>query len=425
MVESIAGPEIGYVNGRGIESQPWDEDERVADLQWPYSVHMYARMMREDGRVSSLLQAIGLPIRRTTWRIEPNGASDEVTEFVAQNLRLPISGADPISLPRMKNRFSWGNHLQSALLMLPYGHSVFEQVMQPSADRKRVFLHKLAPRPQKSIDRFRVAHDGGLESVRQAPPSSDGKVIYGPGGIDIPISRLVVYARDPEPGVWTGSSILRPAYKHWLLKDELMRTQAAAARRNGIGVPVATAPPGEQDIAKYQRMASKFKGGMESGMGLPFDAKFELKGVQGALLDIAQAIDYHDKQIALAGLAHFLNLDRGGSFALASVQADTFVQSVQTFAESIADVANAHVVEDLVDWNFGEEQPAPRIVFDEIGSRQDATAGALAVLAQNDLLDPDPEVKIYIRQQLGIPISTEPVTSTGTEPQSEEVPSEA
>ncbi|WP_047888546.1 hypothetical protein [Rhodococcus sp. ARP2] len=399
--------EIGYVNGRGTTWQHWDESEEVPELQWPQSISVYSRMAKGDGRVSSLLQAIGLPIRRTTWRLEQNGASDEVLEFVARNLGLPIAGADPLPLTRSKGRFSWSEHLQTALLMLQYGHSYFEQRYRIVGEgaNARAYIHKLAPRPQKTIDQINVALDGGLESIRQKPPVSTGKVVYGISGVEIPVDRLVAYVRDPEPGVWTGNSLLRPAYKHWILKDELLRIQAASARRNGMGVPVGTAASDsdQAEVDKMQKLASSFKGGMSSGVGLAKGQDLKLLGVQGNLIDMQQAIDSHDKAIALAGLAHFLNLDRGGSFALASVQADTFVQSVQTFGESIRDTANAHVVEDLVDINFGEDVPAPRIVFDEIGSRQDATAAALAMLVQAGLLDPDEVVKISVRQMVGIP----------------------
>ena len=37
-------------------------------------------------------------------------------------------------------------------------------------------------------------------------------------GDAIPVGQLVVYTRDPDPGVWTGNSLLRPAYKHWKLR---------------------------------------------------------------------------------------------------------------------------------------------------------------------------------------------------------------
>ncbi|ORL83910.1 phage portal protein family protein [Prescottella equi] len=397
--------ELGYVNGDLTEFQQWDVDEKVPELQWPESVHVYSRMAREDGRVSSLLQAISLPIRGTAWRIDPNGARDEVVEFIARELGLPIVGTDATP-GRTRGRFSWTNHLQQVLLMLRYGHSFFEQVYWID-DNDRTHLRKLAPRPQKTIAKIAVARDGGLESITQFPASNALTVssILTGNEEPIPVSRLVAHVRDPEAGQWQGESILRPAYKHWILKDEFMRIQAAAARRNGIGVPVGTAakPDDPAEVARMHEIASKFRGGMNSGVGLAQGQTLQLLGVQGNLPDIQQAIDYQDKQIALAGLAHFLNLDRGGSFALASVLADPFVQSVQAFAQTIADTSNAHVVEDLVDLNWGEDEPAPRIVFDEIGSRQDATAGALALLVNAGLLDADDVVKITVRQSLGIP----------------------
>lgn len=398
--------EVGYVNAQGLNWQQWNQDERVPDLQWPHAVHVYKRMLSEDGRVSSLLQAIGLPIRRTTWRIDPNGAPDEVVEFVARNLGLPVVGAPEVTQAgRIKGRFSWSEHLQTALLMLPYGHSYFEQVYRIDPDGK-ARLRKLAPRPQATIVRVNVAETGSLISIEQGPALSAASIMLSHlGNREIPVSRLVAYVRDPEPGVWTGSSLLRPAYKHWILKDEFMRLQAATARRNGMGVPVATGAQGasSDDLVKLQKMASQFKGGEYSGVALPYGADLKLQGVNGNLPDMQQAIEYHDKQIALAGLAHFLNLDRGGSYALASVQADTFVQSVQTFAESVCNTANAHIVEDLVDINFGESVTAPRIVFDEIGSRQDLTAQSFKTLIDAGLIRIDGSLEQYTRQQYGLP----------------------
>lgn len=408
----------GYVNGKGTDWQHWDEDEKVPELQWPNANKVYSRMMKEDGRVSSVIQAIGLPIRRTTWRIDPNGASPEVTAFIAQNLGLPIKGTDAAgSLPRTKGRFSWSRHLQAALLMLPYGHSFFEQIYRID-DQDRCWLAKLEARPQKTISKINVALDGGLESITQHPPSGPLTVAHMmPGGFEIPVSRLVAYTRDAEPGDWIGNSLLRPAYKHWILKDEFMRVQAGAARRNGMGIPVGTASQedDQQEVDNMTEIAQSLRGGMASGVGLAKGQSLALLGVSGNLPPIQEAIEYQDKQIALAGLAHFLNLDKGGSYSLASVLNDTFVQSVQTFAESIADTANAHIVEDLVDLNFGEDEPAPRIVFDEIGSRQDATASALALLVQSGLLEPDDVLKITVRQSLGLPSKAEDTAPAPTE----------
>jgi hypothetical protein len=412
--------EIGFVNPySGLLGgwSEWDQFENVPELIWPNSVRTFTRMSREDGRIASVLAAIALPVRRTTWRIAQNGASDEVTAFVAQNLGLPILGgeADDEPTPRRRDKFSWSEHLRVALMMNVFGHSIFEQVYR--IENGKAVLRKLAPRPASTIAHWDVARDGGLNGIYQWPAgmmTGGPGVIYGGvsigGGIgeEIPVGRLVAYVRDPDPGVWVGNSILRPAYKHWLLKDELIRIHAVAARRNGMGTPVATSTEAEADdkdaIERYQQLASAARVGNTAGVGLPYGASLKYVGVDGnTQLDIPQMIEYHDKQMALAGLAHFLNLDKGGSYALASVQADTFTQSVQTVADTIRDTAQAHIIEDLVDLNFGPDEPVPLLHVDEIGSRQDATAAALQMLVTAGLLTPDPRLEAFERQTLGLP----------------------
>lgn len=401
---------------------PLDQFEQTTDLIWPLSVWTYTRMVREDARIASVLRAVGLPIRRTTWRIRRNGASDEVVEFVARNLGLPVEGAEDTEdknpkSTRTRGRFSWDKHLQQALMSLRYGHAVFEQVYQIEGEgpKARAVLRKLAPRPQATISKWNVARDGGLVSIEQQPASaftvaSNGMTIPYGGPMDsvLPVERLVVYVHEPDPGVWIGNSLLRPAYKHWKLKDELMRIEAAAARRHGIGVPWIrgneTDSQDEERMGELLDIASSYSGGESAGLALTEGEDAGIMSPQGTPMDPRRAIEYHDHQMALVALAHFLNLDgKGGSYALASVQADTFVQSVQTVADDIRDTAQAHIVEDLVDINFGEDEAAPLLVCDEIGSRQDATAAALQMLVNAGLLTPDPRLEAFIRSATGLP----------------------
>lgn len=404
--------EKGYANsfpGSLSAYSQWDMFEQVPELLWPESVRTYTRMMREDARIASVLGAIGLPIRGSQWRIDPNGAKKKVVKLVSQSLGLPIVGGDDNApTGRTKGKFSWTEHLQKALLCLVYGHAIFEQVYE-LADGQ-LYLKKLAPRPSSTIALWDVDRAGELLAIEQWPMGMALGAV--PGSMSsasnpIPASRLVVYVRDPDPGSWIGNSLLRAAYKHWLLKDELIRIEAATARRNGMGVPVAYSREDEaaagEPLDKYQVVASSYRGGNSAGVAMPGGSKLELLGVQGNLPDMRLAIEYHDKQMALVAMAHFLNLDRGGSYALASIQADTFTQAVQSVANMIRDVAQAHIIEDLVDVNFGPDEPAPRLVVDEIGSRQDGSAAALQLLQSAGILTPDPQLEAFERQQMGLP----------------------
>lgn len=334
----------------------------------------------------------------TQSEIRPIHSARRADNERATDMRSVVTG---VWCPQVPNR-TWLARRRGTVYFT--GNSLFEQVYRRNPTDGRFWIRKLAPRPQRSIMKWNVALDGGLVSVTQMPPSMVGSAVYGPAPLEIPINRLVVYPRNMDPGQWIGKSILRPAYKNWLLKDELMRIEAATARRNGMGVPVATAPENEEDVQQYTDIASNFSAGDSTGVGLPAGASLKLLGVSGNLPDLRQAIEYHDTQIAIGALAHFLNLDgKGGSYALASVQANAFVDSVQTHAQSVRDIAQAHILEDLIDINFGVDETAPLLTFDPIGSQQDATAAALNLLVQAGLLSPDALTERSLRQRLGLP----------------------
>lgn len=403
---SIPVTEHGYSNGSSWW-QPEDVEE-TPELRWPRSIEVYDRMRRQDAQVMSVLRAVTLPIRRTSWRLDPNGARPEVVQLCADDLGLPIAGQEARPVLRTRDRFSWGEHLRLALLMLPFGHSVFEQTYRID-DAGRARLRKLGWRPPRTISKVDVAADGGLVAIEQ----------WGTEGRDrrMTVDRLVMYVNDREGGNWLGTSLLRPAYKFWLLKDRLLRVQAQTVDRNGLGVPVYEASElpdtlgpeeherrSKEEIAAGLTLARGFRSGDNAGAAIPHGAKLLLRGVEGDLPDAEKPIRYYDEQIARAVLAHFLNLGtETGSWALGSTFADFFTLSLQTVAGQIADVATQHVVEDLVDLNFGDSEPAPRIVFDEIGSRHPATAEAIKSLLAAGALTADEELEAHLRTTYGLP----------------------
>jgi hypothetical protein len=400
--------EIGYA--QAVNYNWWlYEEENTPELVWPQSVTVYDQMRRTDAQVASVLRAVNLPVRRTQWRIDPAGARARVVKFVADDLGLPIVGkGDRKPPPRSKDKFSWQDHLRLALLELVFGHMFFEQVYTVNDAGTEAHLRKLAPRMPKTIERIDVAPDGGLISIKQWWTRLDTTPQ------PIPVDRLVAYVHDREGGNWLGQSILRPAYKNWLIKDRLLRVQAQTIERNGMGIPLykGQEEASAEDLSKGLAMATSWRSGEAAGSAVPFGADLVLRGVEGRLPDANPAIRYHDEQVARAVLAHFLNLGtQTGSWALGATFADFFVFSLQTLAQQIADVTTQHVIEDIVDVNFGPEEPAPRLVFDEIGSQQAATAQALKLLVDAGVIHPDQVLEESSREQYGLP-PADPSTTT-------------
>ena len=405
--------EIGYMVSNSLTGNPgfWSRlFEETPELRWPESVRTYDRMRRQDAQVKSVLKAITLPIMATSWYVDPNGADAEVVAFVANDLGLPVRGQSAADRPRQRDRFSMSEHLRLALTMLTYGHSFFEQVYRIGIDGL-FHLRKLGWRPPWTIRKFTVAPDGGLTSITQRSSLSG---LMAP---EIPVDRLVAYVNEREGGDWTGQSAIRPAYKDWVLKDLILRIQTQSADRNGMGVSVykgAEIPDTGDDVENKNRadsdlasgldIATQVRSGEAAGAAIPHGAEFDLKGVTGKLPDLDGPIRYHDEQIARSVLAHFLNLGtETGSWALGSTFADFFAQSLQGVAVAVADTFTAHVIEDLVDVNFGVDARAPRLAFDSIGAKHMPGAQDIATLVAQGVLWKGPKLEEWVRTTYGIP----------------------
>lgn len=404
--------ELGYqVELPGWSHLATDPGERNPDLQHPQSINVYDQMRSEDSQVGSVLRAVTLPIRSGKWQLDCEGVDPAVASLVSEDLGLPVKGQEFKRPLRARDRFSWDEHLRLALLSLVYGHSFFEQVYRVD-DAGMYRLRKLAWRPPRSISSIEVARDGGLIGIKQF-------------GVDrmIGVERLVAYVNEREGGNWVGRSLLRTAYKNWLLKDRILRVQALTAERNGLGIPVYTGAPlpegsrfKSDEVKKWQEsekeaglaIARGFRAGETAGVSLPAGAKLELVGVTGKLPDTDEPIRYHDEQIARAVLAHFLNLGtETGSWALGSTFADFFTGSLNAVAGSVASVGQQHVVEDLVDLNFGPDVPAPRLVCEPIGSEMPVTAEAIRALVESGAIRADEVLESHLRARWGLPAADE------------------
>ena len=375
---AAAPPQPRPVRERGYSNEAtgdyWADlaNEPTPELQWPLSIAVYDRMRRQDAQVASMLRAVTTPITRTQWRIDGTGCDPAVTEFVADNLGLPIDGADPEDDHRARlrgrDRFSWDDHIRQALLMLPFGHMPFEQVYRYDEAADQYRLRKLGPRMPRTIAQFNVASDGGLISIQQHG------TLGSSNGTTLPISRLVVYVLEREGGNWLGQSLLRSCYKNWLLKDHALRTWAQTIERQGMGVPVYTAAQDEKSLDAGEELAADVRAGEDSGAAIPYGAKLDLVGVTGQLPDIEKFVQYQDSQIARSMLGHFLNLGgqtngQVGSYNLGSVFQGTFHLGLDSVAGQVKAIGDAHVIEDLVDINFGPSVPAPQLVYDPIGTQ--------------------------------------------------------
>ena len=393
---------------------PWssffDLTEENPNLAWPNGLQVFDQMRSSDVQIAAMLLAGTLPIRRYRWFIMQEGASDEVTEFVANDIALPIQGKDPVPLPRQRDRFSFDFHLRHALLMIVYGAMFFEQVYRIEDDGK-AHLRKLGPRMPRTISEIQVEPDGGLAWIRQFPaglsniilPARTKESMLPP---QIPVDRLVAYVNDREGSHWFGRSVLRPVFGDWTIKDRLMRVDAMKHERNGLGIPMIEAPEGATPkmLEELNALAQAYKAGEKAGGALPYGARLRLVGTEGSLPDTLASIRYHDEQIAKALLKMFMQLGttKTGARALGDTLVNFFGLGQEAIARSIAEVFSEHVIEDLVDLNWGPDEPAPRLGFEPEKDEKLAVAD-LGILVDHGLVVVDEELEEHVRSMYDLP----------------------
>lgn len=399
----IGRPDLSWGTwGQGLLTE-WFET--AGDLIWPQSVVTYGRM-RHDPQIKAVLSAYKLPILRATWALDPDGCRDEVVSHVSDDLGVGIMGDDSGPGPARRRGVIWHRHLKEALNFLVFGHMPFERRYEITGTGPgSAHLANLGARMPWTIAQMHIDDHGILDYIEQTTQRDP-----------IPGDRLAWYVNEQEGSNWAGMSMLRPAFGAWLLKHETWRVHATSIRRFGMGVPTVEAPPGatQQQVIQAQQLASSMRAGDSAGMGIPQGFKASLMGMTGSVPDALAFIKYLDGAMAkmvLAGLIELGNTDHG-SRALGETFMDLFQLSLQSVADEVATTATSGypglpgIITDLVDQNWGEDEPAPRLVCTDVGENYDVTAQSLQQLTVSGAMSPDPALDEWVRRTWRLPKRT-------------------
>jgi phage gp29-like protein len=369
------------------------------ELQGFDAYRVYERMRRGDGQVAATLQAIKLPIRSAEWTVqEPKDASPiekEATEFVRSCFF---------------EELDFDSIIRNALLMLDFGAAVHENIWY--LDGQSVRIRKLAPRLPLTFYRWLCAPDSSdLASLEQLGYGGD---VYKT--TQIPVDKMALFTFNQEGDNFTGMSLLRPMYQHWYIKSNLYKIEAISAERNGMGVPIVTmgAAAKQEDRTAATDWVTGVATNQSTGLVLPPEWTFEIKGVQGMIHDAQKAIAHHNDQISMCGLAQFMNLgqgEKGGSRALGTTMSDFFYLGLQAAANHIGRVTSLQTIKPLVDLNFPGVVNYPKLKPQQILSiKLESVVDALSKLGSPgvDMVRDDDELEAYLRDRMGLPVAGKP-----------------
>lgn len=405
---------LGVVDDRQYGTLVTDIYEWIPDLLYPNSVTIYGQM-RRDPQLTAITDGYALQLRRAQWQLDGTGCRPEVTQFVADCMGINIAGDDHPSAFRRRG-VSWNEHLRAALLSQVWGHYGFE--MQAEIVDGRARLTTLAERiPGTIADIHADPKSGALLGIDQLITTGAGS--QSP---EIPADRLVWYCRNREGAAWQGTSLLRAAYSPWLIKKEMVRVNAISNRRWGAGVPTAEALPGTNptpgQMAEAQRMASAARAGDQAGAAVPPGFTLKIIGLSGSVPDTLGFIKFLNQEMSRSVLMQWLDLGstETGSRALGSEFIDNWTMALESDGEQIADTATRQIAARIVDWNWGEDEPVPRVVVSGIGSRREVTAESLQLLLNSGALAADPALEAWVRREYRLPERTEPVPAATPTP---------
>lgn len=391
-------------------------EEYNPDLTGEKALKVYDKMWRSDGQIAALLQVLTLPILRAKKQIIP--ASDDPVDLgIARMVHDNLFGG---------MRQTWQEHLRFALLgMLRDGFAVEEKVYglvdtpnlqdddgavipvrQPGVPPgKHIALLKLAPRLSKTIYRWYPNADDELDRLQQRVWRVNQDGLGGEYEFPvIPGWKLVVYTHQKEGNNWFGVSVLRPAYMHWWYKNNLLRIDALAAERGGVGIPTWKEPPNaektQRDIAAA--VGQSIHAGAKDYILEPFGWDFRFESVPRTL-DVLPSVQYHDMQIARSMLAQFMNLDKSGLYNVNTDFSSFFLQSLQAVAHYLEEQHNRYIIRPLVDLNFVTDR-YPTLSIAEMDKRDvSRMLPGLANLYKNGGLTNNASTENALRAILGLP----------------------
>lgn len=395
----------------------------------------YDKMYRTDGDTRQAVQLVVNPIVAGTWEVVPYGGqeADEKAQKHAEIVKW--------ALWEVMNPNLIGHLSQMLPVLVRSGFAPYEVIWTKAVKDGKTYLcpRKLDLRLPRTIERWFQDVYGDLTGIVQNLPvpiddlvakgyspsiktvrtASDGSKL-GPGQVEIKARDLLYYRLGAEGDNWEGTSLLRPAYKHWYMKDTIEKIDAMAQEREAMGVPICYPPPGAtpDQLTAIEEMMSNMRSneqgyivmpGMKAGAGAPDGQGWLVEVIgydrTGSGRDPQPSLAYHTNKIAAAFISEFMRLGHGqvGARATAQVQADPFLLSVEALVGVVEAILN-ELVQKFVAWNLPDADRPPKLQMSLVDSTSlTSLADYVLKLTQVGALLPDQELEDFLRARADLP----------------------
>lgn len=354
------------------------------------SIETYVKMLEEDSQVGAASTLFKLALLSQPWDIKfPEGEEPSNAEEIIQFLKYNFDTVNRTVHYRGGLRIALDDLLDGPMLGFAVAEPVYN--MDNYKGEQKILLTKLKVLPQETI-KFYSDKYGNLLKVEQCSVGTPIKLE--------PLGKFIIWSFNVRKGNWYGSPLLKRAYKHWYIKEFLIKKWNIFLERKAVPLLLGkTRPANIKNLRKLLSSTSeKSVAVVESGDDV---VSVDTKAISS---QFKMAIQYHDTMIFRGMLTPTLLLGQEdvGARALGDTHFQVFMWVVDKMKEDLLSISNQLLVT-LTKLNYPEVDIMPRFSIPEL-STEDRDKFALVVkeLVAVGVLNPDED---WIRQKLGFPLN--------------------
>jgi SPP1 gp7 family putative phage head morphogenesis protein len=383
------------------------DEEYLQKLTGTRRADIYDEMLRSDDTITMLTTARKNPILKATWGVEP--AKGETPEEQAVYDK-QAKHVEHELFDRMNSDFM--EFVEDALTFIEHGYSLFERVHEIVSDPKfgkYIGFKKFGWRSQRTIERWKCAVDGQIESVYQQAYSDVGKNVHIPG------RYVTVFTLRKTGDNYEGISALRSIYGNWQRKNIFLKLIAIGIERYAINTPVGKIPAGkeqqQQERERFVNMLKAISSHHQNYFMLPAGWEVDFLKNPFDADKVVAVIKREDEGMVRSFMANHLNLGQGGSggaYALGTDLSDQFLSIIENDAAIITRRFNKSIIREFIDLNYGKQSKYPKLTVSGINDKfSKEFAEIMKSLGDGKYITPTENLETWVRKRLGLPALVE------------------
>jgi len=372
-----------------------NEEYRLTMPNWNRRIKIFLEM-RDDAIISTLLDAIKLPLLAAPFETRP----------AEENTPGDIAAAEWLydAMHRMY-RQAWKSHVSDCLDAIDFGFNVSEIILEKRADG-RMWPKNIDVRAQETLKRWKWRDDqkDELELFIQTDPDTGAEY-------EVPVDKCVHVTFRGRKGNPEGKALLATLFRPWRIMKDLENLEAVGVERDVGGMPVAKLPiegaVSSTDIDDMETALKGMRNDENSYLILPPGVEVSPYGSGTKQFQVGAIIERYQKLILGVKFAQFLKLgmDKVGTQSLVKGATDFFMLGLESVQDNLTEAWNQQLVPYLINHNsFPGMTDYPEIYWQPPG-KIDAQSliEALNMAAGAKIFTPTDIDEDHVRELLDLP----------------------